>query len=113
MYQRRKRFAWMRGCAYWTIGMTVPFYCTAILVLQWDEWFSPLLSRLMPRLLEIVLTPAGLITIAIFMLILLTEPFHGGVSTSAQVGMQLLDPVGCLVVLLLLTILAIVLIALL
>lgn len=92
--------------------MTIPFYCTAILFLQWDEWFSPLFSRLVPRLLDVLLTPAGLITAAVLLLILLTEPLHGGVSTSAQVGLQLFDPVGCLLVMLVLVIVVVVLVAL-
>nr|WP_290666533.1 hypothetical protein [Ardenticatena sp.] len=108
----RKRFAWLRGCAYWTIGMTIPFYCAAILFLQWDEWFSPLFLRLAPRLLDLLLTPAGLITVAVLLLILLTEPLHGGVSTSAQVGLQLFDPLGCLLTLLVLILVVVILIAL-
>lgn len=102
---RPKRGAWLRGCAPYIILLTLPWYCVGLTVLEWDQVVWPAVERTAPRVVEWLLSPPGLILLALVLLVLLTEPFHGGLSSAGAGAVSSFDPAGCLIALAALSIL--------
>ncbi|GEM_PF-5447082 len=105
--RRTKRGAWLRGCAPHVILLTIPCYCAGFLVLQWNTAVMPAVERVAPRLVEWILSPVGLAVVAAVLLVILTEPFHGGVSSVGAHAVSAFDPGGCLIVVAFLSLVAI------
>ncbi len=105
---RKKRGAWLRGCAPQIILLTAPCYCVGFVILEWDRLVVPAVERAAPRLVEWILSPVGLAILAIIVLLLLTEPFHGGLSSAGAGVASSVDPGGCLIAVALLSLLVIV-----
>lgn len=98
----RKRGAWLRTVAPLIMLLTLPCYCIGASVVTWDTLVLPTASIAGSRLLDWIFTPVGLVVVALVLLVLLTEPFHGGVTNIGALGFDIathLDPAGCLVIL--------------
>lgn len=98
----KQRGAWLRTIAPFVILLTLPCYCIGISIVTWDSIIVPMASTAGSRLLDWLFTPVGLIVAVLVLLVLLTEPFHGGVTNIGALGIDVatqIDPAGCLVIL--------------
>ncbi|MDQ7028388.1 MAG: hypothetical protein Q9O62_00730 [Ardenticatenia bacterium] len=105
--RQTKRGAWLRGCAPHVILLTIPCYCAGFLVLEWNTTVMPAVSRTAPRLVEWLFSPVGLIVLTLVLLVALTEPLHGSVSSVGMQVVSLFDPAGCLIAVALLSLVGI------
>ena len=106
----RKRGTWLRTLAPIIMLLTLPCYCIGLTVVGWDRVVVPTAEAAGSRLLDWVFTPVGFGVALLLLLVLLTEPFHGGVTNAGALGIDVvtsIDPQGCLLLLALLFLLAV------
>lgn len=98
----KKRGAWLRTVAPLLMLLTLPCYCIGASIVTWDTIIVPTAFATGSRLADWLFTPVGLIVATLVLLVLLTEPFHGGVTNIGALGFDIatqIDPAGCLVIL--------------